>query len=374
MPKILIITNDFPPRVGGIQSFLHTVAMQLSKDVAVYAPAWRDATSFDRSLPFPVFRHPTSLMLPVWTVRRRALAIMAGEGCDSILFGAAAPLGLLAPALRRAGARRMVAITHGHEAGWAAVPLARGLLRHIGDSVDAVTYLGDYFHRRLADTLSPAAAARMRRLGPGVDTERFRPGCGGAIVRARLGLGTRPVILCVSRLVPRKGQDMLIRAMPMVLKAVSEAVLVLVGEGPYAGKLRRLARRLGLGRHVLFTGEISGEELPAYYDAADIFAMPCRTRRAGLDVEGLGIVFLEAAASGLPVIAGDSGGAPDAVLEGETGFVVSGRDLQGLADRLKRLLVDPALAKTMGTRGRAWVEGSWSRDVLGRSLRELLEL
>ena len=349
--------------------------MQLSERAVVYAPAWAGASSYDGSLPFPVFRHPTSLMLPEWTVRRRALAIMASEGCDRILFGSAAPLGLLAPALRRAGARRIVAITHGHEAAWAAFPLARGLLRKIGDSVDVMTYLGDYFRRRLAKALSPEAAARMRRLAPGVDTSIFRPGCGGPDVRARLGLGTRPVILCVSRLVPRKGQDALIRAMPMVLKATaSGAVLLLVGDGSYANKLRSLARKLGVASNVVFAGEIAADDLPAYYDTANVFAMPCRTRRSGMDVEGLGIVFLEAAASGLPVIAGDSGGAPDAVRNAETGFVISGRDPDLLAQRLKQLLIDPAMARSMGSKGRAWVEHSWRWDAVGQSLRGLLEL
>jgi phosphatidylinositol alpha-1,6-mannosyltransferase len=373
--KVLIITNDFPPRVGGIQSFVHAAAMQLSEHVVVYAPTWSGASSFDRSLPFPVVRHPTSLMLPVWTVRRRALAVMTSENCDRVLFGAAAPLGLLAPALRRAGAQRIIALTHGHEAGWAALPLARELLRQIGDSVDVVTYLGEYFRARLARALSPAAAARMRRLAPGVDTDSFRPGSGGTGVRELMGLAKRSVILCVSRLVARKGQDMLIRAMPMVLNAnAGSPVLLLVGDGPYALKLQLIARELGVAENVLFAGEVLDGDLPAYYDAADIFAMPCRTRRAGLDVEGLGIVFLEAAATGLPVIAGDSGGAPDAVLDGETGFVVSGRDPQAIAERLNRLLADPAMARAMGARGRAWVESSWRRTALGQELRTLLQL
>ncbi len=143
MPKILIVTNDFPPRSGGIQSFVHALATRLPRgQVVVYAPAWRGAAEFDARQPFPVVRHPTSLMLPVPSVARRAGAILAEHGCDTVLFGAAAPLGLLAPALRRAGARRIVALTHGHESGWAALPGARALLRQIGDHVDVLTYLG----------------------------------------------------------------------------------------------------------------------------------------------------------------------------------------------------------------------------------------
>ena len=151
--------------------------------VVVYAPAWAGAAEFDRQQPFPVLRHPTSLMLPVPTVRARAVRALTEHGCDRVLFGAAAPLGLLAPALRAAGARRIVAVTHGHEAGWAALPGARTLLRRIGDSVDVVTYLGEYFRVRLARALSPAAAARMARLAPGVDT---------ADVPSRRGRGRDP--------------------------------------------------------------------------------------------------------------------------------------------------------------------------------------
>src|SRR5260370_26443786 len=192
-------------------------------------------------------------MLHVPSVARRARGILAEHSCDTVLFGAAAPLGLLAPALRRAGARRIVALTHGHESGWAALPGARALLRRIGDHVDVLTYLGEYFRIRLVRALNPAAAARLVRLAPGVDNESFRPGAGGAAIRERLGIApAAPVVLCVSRMVPRKGQDTLIRAWPRVLsrlrtEAVPEAggpaaepVLLLVGDGPYADDLRRL--------------------------------------------------------------------------------------------------------------------------------------
>lgn len=375
VPKVLIVTNDFPPRTGGIQSFVYSLAMQIPEHAVVYAPAWPGSSQFDWSLPFPVFRHPTSLMLPLPAVRRRAIEIMASQNCDRVLFGAAAPLGLLAPALRQAGARRIVAITHGHEAGWAALPVARTLLRRIGDAVDVVTYLGDYFNARLARALSSSAAVRMTRLASAVDTGIFQPGDGGLLIRKRHGLGDRPVILCVSRLVPRKGQDTLIRALPDVLRANErKPILLLAGGGPYLDKLQGIARELDVADHVVFAGEVPAEDLPAYYNAADIFAMPCRTRLAGLDVEGLGIVFLEAAASGLPVIAGNSGGAPDAVLDGETGFVVPGGNPQALADRLNQLLADPPAAKAMGAKGRAWMERAWQWDSVGQKLRGLLEL
>src|SRR5215469_7607657 len=252
MPKVLIVTNDFPPRSGGIQSFVHALAARLPEgQVVVYAPAWPGAAEFDARQPFPVVRHSTSLMLPIPSVGRRARDVLIEHGCDTVLFGAAAPLGLLAPGLRRAGANRIVALTHGHEAGWAVLPGARTLLRKIGDYVDVVTYLGEYTRIRLARALSRPAAARMVRLTPGVDTEAFRPGAGGPGIRERLGIPAQaPVVLCVSRLVPRKGQDTLLRAWPQVLAAGTghraDPVLLIVGGGPYAAGLRRLAARLGI--------------------------------------------------------------------------------------------------------------------------------
>ena len=380
MPKVLIVTNDFPPRRGGIQSFVHALATGLpAGTVTVYAPAWEGAAGHDARQPFPVVRHPGSLMLPVPSVSRRAVRILAEHGCDTVLFGAAAPLGLLAPALRRAGARRIVALTHGHEAGWAALPGARGLLRRIGDQVDVVTYLGDYFRVRLARVLSAQAAQRMVRLAPGVDTAAFRPGAGGAAMRRQLGLAGRPVVLCVSRLVPRKGQDTLLRAWPQVRAATGAAagasggpVLLLVGDGPYRAELGRLAGRLGVADSVLFTGPVSWADLPAYYDAADVFAMPCRTRRRGLDVEGLGIVYLEASAAGLPVVGGDSGGAPDAIVDGESGYVVPGGNVAAVAGRLTELLGDPAAAAAMGEKGMAWVQREWRWELVAHRLQRIL--
>jgi len=373
MPKVLVVTNDFPPRAGGIQSFVHALAAGLpAGSVTVYAPAWPGAAGFDAAQPFPVERHPTSLMLPVPSVARRAGQLLRRDGCDTILFGAAAPLGLLAPSLRRAGARRLVAITHGHEAGWAVLPGARSLLRRIGDTTDSLTYLGEYTRVRVARALSPAAAARMTRLTPGVDTSAFRPGAGGAAVRERLGLGGRPVTVCVSRLVPRKGQDTLIRAWPEVLAAVPDALLLIVGGGRYRAALERLAARAGVAGAVVFTGPVPWPELPAYYDAGDVFAMPCRTRRHGLDVEGLGIVYLEASAAGLPVIGGDSGNAPDAIRAGETGYVVPGRGAAGLVAALVGLLTDPAVARAMGEKGMAWVDQEWRWDLVRQRLQRIL--
>ncbi|MCC8334664.1 glycosyltransferase family 4 protein [Streptomyces sp. R1] len=380
MRKTLIVTNDFPPRPGGIQAFLHNMALRLDPErLVVYASTWKrsregvEATAaFDAEQPFTVVRDRTTMLLPTPGATRRAVGLLREHGCTSVWFGAAAPLGLMAPALRRAGAERLVATTHGHEAGWAQLPAARRLLRRIGESTDTITYLGEYTRSRIAGALTPEAAARMVQLPPGVDEKTFHPASGGDEVRARLGLTDRPVVVCVSRLVPRKGQDTLIRAMPRILAAEPDAVLLIVGGGPYEKDLRRLAAETGVAASVHFTGPVPWSELPAHYGAGDVFAMPCRTRRGGLDVEGLGIVYLEASATGLPVVAGDSGGAPDAVLDGETGWVVDGNDLNASADRITTLLADPELRRRMGERGRAWVEEKWRWDLLAEHLKALL--
>ncbi|MFF6801647.1 glycosyltransferase [Streptomyces sp. NPDC012616] len=380
MDRTLIVTNDFPPRPGGIQAFLHNMALRLDPDrLVVYASTWKrsregvEATAaFDAEQPFTVVRDSTTMLLPTPGATRRAAGLLREHGCTSVWFGAAAPLGLMAPALRRAGARRLVATTHGHEAGWAQLPAARQLLGRIGEATDTITYLGEYTRSRIATALSAEAAGRMAQLPPGVDEKTFHPGSGGDEVRARLGLTGRPVVVCVSRLVPRKGQDTLILAMPRILAAQPDAVLLVVGGGPYEKDLRRLARETGVADSVRFTGSVPWSQLPAHYGAGDVFAMPCRTRRGGLDVEGLGIVYLEASATGLPVVAGDSGGAPDAVLDGETGWVVRGGSPAEAAERIVVLLGDAELRRRMGERGRQWVEERWRWDLLAEKLRTLL--
>ncbi|MEV6969739.1 glycosyltransferase family 4 protein [Hamadaea sp. NPDC051192] len=369
--RTLLVTNDFPPRPGGIQQFVHNLALRLPPDeVVVYASSWKGQAAFDAEQSFEVVRENTGMLLPTRAVARRAQELARANGCDRVLFGATAPLGLLSHGLREeAGIERAVGLTHGHEAGWAALPGARTALKRIARGCDVVTYLGEYFRQRLEPAIGSLTS--LRRLAPGVDVDAYRPDVDGTEVRKRYDLRDRPVIVCVSRLVPRKGQDSLIRALPHVLKKVPDAALLIVSGGPHRAALERLARENGVEHEVAFTGGVEWEELPAHFAAGNVFAMPCRTRWGGLDVEGLGIVYLEASATGLPVIAGDSGGAPDAVLEGETGYVVG--NLTTLVDRLVELLTDEALARRMGEAGRSWVEREWGWDLQARRLREMLD-
>jgi phosphatidylinositol alpha-1,6-mannosyltransferase len=371
---VLVVTNDFPPRPGGIQTFVHELVRRLPPDeVLVYASQFRGWEAFDAAQPFRVVREHTSVLLPTPLVTRRAAALVEEHGAEAVLFGAAAPLGLMARALRDAGARRTVGLTHGHEAGWAGYAGMRQVLRAVGRRVDVLTYLGEYTRSRIASAVGPAAAARMQQLTPGVDTEVFRPEVDGTAVRARYGLQDRPVVVCVSRLMPRKGQDALVRGLPRVRDAVPGAALLLVGGGPDRGRLQQIAEQTGVAEHVVLTGSVPLPELPAHYASGDVFAMPCRTRHRGLDVEGLGIVYLEASACGLPVVAGRSGGAPDAVLPGETGEVVDGTDDDQIAEALIGLLRSPDERARLGAAGRAWVSREWTWEHSVHRLHHLLQ-
>ncbi|MEU6876345.1 glycosyltransferase family 4 protein [Streptomyces sp. NPDC046751] len=375
MASTLVITNDFPPRQGGIETFVHAMVTRMPHDdVIVYTSHEPGDTAYDATLPFPVVRDSTGMLLPTRRVTRKAIEIARSHGCDRVWFGAAAPLALMAPALRRSGIRCMVATTHGHEIWWARIPGARRMMLRIGAGVDVVTYLGQYTRDRIEPALGPHA--RMSRLVPGVDVDVYRPDAESDYdttdLRTELGLRGKRVIVCVARMVPRKGQDMLIRALPLIRREVPDAVLLLVGQGPDEARLRKLARRHIDDGSVVFAGGKTHSETPRYYAAADVFAMPCRTRKAGLEAEGLGIVFLEASASGLPVVVGDSGGAPDTVLDGRTGNVVDGTDPVVVAGVLARVLLDADRAAEMGAAGRRWVRESWSWDASARHLTDLL--
>ncbi|ORM33659.1 glycosyltransferase family 4 protein [Williamsia sp. 1135] len=374
MHRTLLVTNDFPPRQGGIQSYLQNLVDRLPADeIIVYAPRWRGDSHvrFDKEQPYEVVRHPTTLMLPTPIVAHRAAELVRAHQVDTVWFGAAAPLATLAGTVRRAGASRVVASTHGHEVGWSMLPLARQTLGTIGRGTDVITYVSTYTRGRFATAFGPRAA--LEHLPPGVDVDRFKPDpVARQHFRERHGLGEAPTILCLSRLVPRKGQDMLIRALPEVRAQIDGAVLVIVGGGPDQRRLRELAAAAGVADHVVFTGSVPADELAGYHNIADVFAMPARTRGRGLDVEGLGIVYLEASSTGIPVIAGDSGGAPETVRPGETGLVVDGRSLPGLVEALTTILCNRELAESMGRAGREWVQSRWRWEHMSSRLAQLL--
>lgn len=372
--RTLVVTNDFPPRVGGIESFVLAMVERMDPAGVVVHTARQPAdVAFDAGLEFPVVRDPSRIMLPTPAITRRVAATARRFGCDSVWFGAAAPLGLMAAALRhQTGVRRTVATTHGHEVWWAKALGFRQLLRRIGDTNDTLTYVAEYTREHIARALTPQAAAAFVRLAPGVDIDRFHPDVDGTQVRAALGLTGRPVVVCVSRFVERKGQDTLVESWPLVQAAVPGAALLLVGDGPIRKALERRALELGVANDVLFAGAQPWADLPPYFAAGDVFCMPTRTRKAGLEVEALGIVYLEASSCACPVVVGRSGGAPDTVVEGVTGLSVDGRDAAAVAQAMTQLLLDPVTARAMGVRGRAWVEERWTWDASRDELLRLL--
>ena len=364
MRRTLLVTNDFPPAVGGIQSYLDDYTRRLpAQDLTVLAstpPKSADAVAaFDASREFTVHRVPTPVLFPTPEVGRRMEAIIRERDIETVWFGASAPLGLLGARAKRAGATRVIATTHGHEVGWSMLPGTSSALRRIFREADVLTYISQYTLGRLRPWIPDTT--QLVQLPSGIDVERFHPDPEARTrLRTRYGLGDAPTVVCVSRLVHRKGQDTLIRVWPRVTAAVPGARLVIVGWGPYARGLAKLKRSSPVRGDILLTGKVPFEELPGHVAMGDVFAMPCRTRGGGLDVEGLGIVFLEASATGLPVVAGDSGGAPETVLEDVTGTVVGGRDEDALVDALVDLLQDPARRERLGHAGGEWMEAEWT--------------
>lgn len=367
MTRTLWVTNDLPPRAGGIEQFVHHLLERLPADeTRVIASRWPGDAAHDAALPYRVERYRRPL-LPTPALLARVRAAVEEHEPEVVVFGAAWPLGELAD---RVG-RPTLAFTHGHEAG--IVRVGGGpLIRRVACKVDAVGVISGFTRQALAPWVEPHAA--VHELPPGVDIARFHPGVDGGGVRARHGIpGDAPLVVCVGRLVARKGQDVLVEAWPAVLRAQPNARLLLVGEGPLAGRLAQRVAALGLGGRVLLAGGVDWRDLPAHHAAADLFAMPCRTRLGGLDVEGLGIVYLEAQACGVPVLAGDSGGAPEALLPGRSGKVVDGRDPGAVATAVLGLLADPARLREMGAEGRRHVERTYAWDAIGTRLREVLQ-
>jgi len=277
----------------------------------------------------------------------------------------------MSPTLRKAGARRIVALTHGHEVWWAKVFPFNVILRRIGSTTDCLTYLGEYTYTAISQALTTKSTATMQKIAPGIDIDHFTS-VDASSLRQSLGLNEKKVIVSVGRLVHRKGQDFLIKSMPQILTAVPDAHLLLIGQGPYRAHLEKLVTQYSLQANVTFIGRIQYNDLPGYICVGDIFAMPSRSRFAGLEVEGLGIVYLEASACGLPVIAGASGGAPDAVIEGVTGFIVDGTSTQQIAQRAIQLLGDEKLRRDMGSAGRVWIEKEWRWQIWASKFSQLL--
>jgi phosphatidyl-myo-inositol dimannoside synthase len=354
LPKTLLVTNDYPPRVGGIQRTLEALWRELPHDrVAVIAPSWEGADGFDAAAPYAILREPTEFIWPSPDFAGRLDEAVADLEVEVVLFGDAFPLAALGPRLARRGTPYLVA-AHGFDYWLSVVPGAHAMMRFMTSKASRVPVMCSEFIARTVRTAVPSRVP-VSVLHPGADLEAFRPDLLTADLRERHGLGDRPLVVCVSRLVARKGQDVLIRGMAQIRRRVPDASLLIVGGGPFEDQLRTMASEAPAGS-VVFAGEVSETDLPRYYAMGDVFAMPCRSRLVGMEVEGWGNVFIEALACGRPIVVGDSGGARETVLDGETGLLVDGRDVGQVADAVAGLLADPARARAMGQAGRARVE------------------
>jgi phosphatidylinositol alpha-1,6-mannosyltransferase len=370
---VLVITNDLPPRVGGIQYYVDQLCRGLVRAgdrVSVYGSTSTGWQRWDGDAPYTVVREPTSVLLPTPTVLRHAVAMVERLRPDVVVFGAAFPLGLMGPQLRRRTGVPYVAFTHGLEVSSARLPGGAAVLRRIGRDASAVTFVSRWCRDLLQPGFGPGP--RYALLPPAVDPADFHPDVDGTEVRRRHEVGDDPVVVCVSRMVERKGQDQLIRALPGLRRRVPGARLLLVGDGPFRDDLVELARSVGVERHVAFAGQVSDDELPAHYAAGDVFAMPCRERRGGLEVEAFGIVFIQAQGVGRPVVAGDIGGVPDALLDGTTGLLVDGTSVDAVTDALAAVLGDPERATRMGAEASRFVASGFTWDRRTEQLRELL--
>ena len=372
----LFITNDFGPRAGGIETFVHGLIERLPRgSVIVYTSAQPDSDKFDAKwlseFGVEVVRDRSKILLPTPRVIKACQKLVKSRKLTRVAFGAAAPLGIMARSMRSAGAEKIVALTHGHEVWWAKVPPFSFAIKFMSQSIDAITYLGDYTRGEISKAISKNDVSKLVQIAPGIDVDHFVP-TDSSELRAQLGLADKAVIISVGRLVHRKGQDKLISALPAIRAAVPNVHLVLVGVGPHQKYLENLVAKLNIADCVTFIGRINYSELPKYICVGDIFAMPSRSRFFGLEVEGLGIVYLEASACGLPVVGGKSGGAPDAVLVGETGVVVDGTSSSEIAEACIDLLNNPELCALMGATGRTWIIENWRWEIWATKYAELL--
>jgi phosphatidylinositol alpha-1,6-mannosyltransferase len=369
-----MVSSSFLPGRGGIESYLAELCRLLEPRLAVLASAEREGKPIPADLPYPTHPFPGRLLLPSRKAVQATVAAAQAEGTDRILFGTPWPLVLTGPKLKEAGLRFAV-IVHGAELLVpSALPIVRRRLARALSLADLLLPVSDYTAERTRAFISrhgfevpPIDLLRAR-----VDLKRFRPDLDTKTVRERLHLNVGDhTILCFGRLVKRKGIHRMIKAMPEILRRAPAAVLVIAGTGPQEKRLRRLAAPFG--RQVLFTGRVPDDDAPALYALADVFALPVVDRWRGLEIEGLGVVLLEAAAAGVPCVTGRSGGTPEAVLDGVTGYVIDASDRDALVNGVASLLENPAGAKKMGQAGRTHVAKAFSERSLPQSLMNWLE-
>lgn len=369
----LLVTNDFPPKIGGIQSYLWELWRRLPpEDVTVLTTPHVDSDLFDREQPFRIVRTREPVLLPNPILARRVRRLANEVGARVVVIDPAVPLGVIGPSLGIPYA----AVLHGAEVTVPGrLPGTKQILSRVLREASLLISAGRYAEteaRHAERNLPPVV-----QVPPGVDIERFNPlpAIEKASTRARLGLpAAGPLVLSVSRLVPRKGMDVLIEACARLNSSGRHKglTLAIAGAGRDKVRLEHLVEKLGAPVHMM--GRVPGVDLPSLYACADVFALCCRSRWGGLEQEGFGIVFLEAAAAGVTAVAGDSGGAAEAVSDGETGLVVHDpTDPGAVSSAIDRLLSDPSLAARQGQAARARAESEYSYDVLAAHLADALD-
>ncbi|MCA1838781.1 MAG: glycosyltransferase family 4 protein [Actinomycetota bacterium] len=357
--RLLAITNDFPPTVGGIENYEYSLISRWDPDQVTVLTRWvPGCEDFDKGLGFDVRRVPVGTLLPTPSLLRLARSVIASDSIDVIHFPSSLPLGLMGPRLLRSTDTPYCISVHGGEFMLPrSIPgLKRALASVIEDA--CVVFPESSFAESLVDGFVEVGPP-LERVTCGVDVNAFKK---DSAARAELGFDG-PTILSVSRLVARKGPATLIKAMPEVLLHDPTVELVIVGGGPDRKRLEKLSRSLGIESKVRFTGPMQWDEVARYYAGADVFAMPTRERFAGIETEGLPLVFVEAAASSLPLVGGIAGGVSDAVREGETGFLVDGRVPRQTAEVLIELIEDEDLRRRMGTAARKMAELEFTWEI-----------
>jgi phosphatidylinositol alpha-1,6-mannosyltransferase len=368
----LLVTNDFPPKIGGIQSYLWELWRRLpADDVTVLATHHGGAGGFDRAQPFRIVRTREPVLLPTPLLRRRVRRLAGEVGAEVVVLDPVLPLGLIGPRLDLPYG----VVLHGTEITVPGrLPATRRLLAQVVSGATLVIAAGGYPESEARRAVGAGPFPTVVQVPPGVDTGRFRPlaAIDRAAARAHFGLPVEGrLVVSVSRLVPRKGMDTLIRAAARMAPSHPELTVAISGAGRDRPRLERLIRQRKAP--VRMIGRVPGSDLPALYGCADVFAMCCRRRWGGLEQEGFGIVFLEAAACGVPSIAGASGGAAEAVEDGKTGVVVADPgDTKAVADALARLVDDPKLASHQGEAARERAERLFDYDLLAARLAAAL--
>jgi phosphatidylinositol alpha-1,6-mannosyltransferase len=366
MADVLMVTSSFLPGRGGIESYLVALCSELAPRVAVLAPARREGKPIPDDLGYGTFGFPGSMLVPSRRVAGYIIETARKLGTDRVLFGTPWPLVLLAPKLQRAGLRYAV-IVHGAELLVpAAISGVRRRLARALDGADLLLPVSEFTAEKIRILLKNPPPIDLLRAR--LDLTRFTPDAPGAEARERLGIrGDQPMILVFGRLVRRKGVHRLIDALPDIRRRIPDAVLVVAGTGP---ERQRLERRAGDG--VIFSGRVEDADAPAVYAAADVFCLPVADRWFGLDTEGLGVVLLEASACEVPCITGRSGGTPEAVLDGKTGYVIDARDREALVDATCTVLEQHEAAEAMGRRGREYVLAEFANRKLPPGLMQWL--